>query len=433
MELAMMRQWVALRIAGCAKTVRRATRTQRCGVAWSPQFVRSRGAAVAAGVLAACAVCGPSRLAGAQPAQPHSQPAPTVPAADDAAACEQARRLTARAAQYLLSAQEKDGGWASETGPGVSALVLKALVQEPTVGPRHPAVHRGVEFVLQFQREDGGVYAAEGLLKNYESSVVLSLLAVLRDPAYEPQVRALQKFLTDHQWDEGEGKSRDDPWYGGAGYGRGKRPDLSNTQMMLEALRDSGLPKDDPVYQKALVFIQRCQMLGETNDQPFAKGSTQGGFIYSPAGGGESKAETVDVEGRTELRCYGSMTYAGFKSMLYAGLTRDDPRVRAALDWIRRHWTLQYNPNMPEQRSREGLFYYYHVFARALDAFGQSTVEDHAGRVHAWRLELVEELARRQQPDGRWVNDADRWQEGLPALTTAYAMLALQAACPPPR
>jgi len=203
--------------------------------------------------------------------------------------------------------------------------------------------------------------------------------------------------------------------------------------MMLEALRDSGLPKDDPVYQKALVFIQRCQMLGETNDQPFAKGSTQGGFIYSPAGGGESKAETVDVEGRTELRCYGSMTYAGFKSMLYAGLTPDDPRVRAALDWIRRHWTLQYNPNMPEQRSREGLFYYYHVFARALDAFGQATIEDHAGRVHAWRRELVEELARRQQPDGRWVNDADRWQEGLPALTTAYAMLALQAACPPPR
>ena len=34
------------------------------------------------------------------------------------------------------------------------------------------------------------------------------------------------------------------------------------------------------------------------------------------------------------LRSYASMTYAGLKSMIYAGLDRDDPRVKAALTYI---------------------------------------------------------------------------------------------------
>ena len=29
------------------------------------------------------------------------------------------------------------------------------------------------------------------------------------------------------------------------------------------------------------------------------------------------------------------MTYSGLKSMIYAGLTKDDPRVKAAVQWIR--------------------------------------------------------------------------------------------------
>lgn len=376
-------------------------------------------------------------------AQAESQPASQPQSAPWAGSVEEAnrraaervmrkmiRRVQTSGVRYLLSIQEPDGGWASDTGPGISALVLKALIQEPAVGPQNEAVRRGVAWVLKSQREDGGVYSAEGLLKSYESSVVLSMLAALKDPQHAPQIAALQKFLKDNQWDEGEGKSSDDPWYGGAGYGRGKRPDLSNTQMMLDALRDSGLPKDDPAFQKALAFVQRCQMVGELNDQTFAKGSTQGGFIYSPANGGESKAGTIEIDGRNELRCFGSMSYAGFKSLLYAGLSRGDPRVQAALAWIRRHWTLEYNPNMPAAQVKEGLYYYYYVFARTMDAWGENVIEDASGTRHEWRKELIGFLESRQQPDGSWVNDADRYMEGQPALTTAYAVLAIQTAYP---
>ncbi|MFH1746855.1 MAG: hypothetical protein ABIG44_07390 [Planctomycetota bacterium] len=341
-----------------------------------------------------------------------------------------ARELTAQGARFLLAAQEPDGGWNTDFGPGITCLVLKALALEPTVGPQHPAVLRGVERVRQFARDDGGIYSSEGLLKNYESSVALSLFAVLGKSKYQDQIVELQQFLKKHQWDESEGNSQDDPWYGGAGYGNQKRPDLSNTQIMLDALHDSGLPPDDPAYQKALIFIQRCQMLGESNDQPFAKGSAQGGFVYTPANDGESKAGEIEVAGGRELRCYGSMTYAGFKSMLYAGLEPDDPRVRAAVNWISKYWTLDHNPNMPGQYSQQGLYYYYHTFGRALAAWNQTVISDQAGKPHYWRQELVAKLARLQRRDGSWVNEADRWMEGSSALTTAYAMLSLQAAYP---
>lgn len=370
--------------------------------------------------------CSASFLAVAQTTQP------AQPLDSHAAARAVAARLTAQGAQFLLAAQATDGGWAPETGPGVSSLVLRALIQEPTVGPNHPAVRKGVDFVLRFQRDDGGIYFSEGLHKNYESSVALSMLAALPPGPYTPQVERLQKFLKDNQWDEGDGKSIDDAWYGGAGYGNHARPDLSNTQMMVEALHDSGLPPDDPAYQKALVFISRCQMLGETNDQPYARGSTQGGFIYTCANSGESKADTLTVDGREELRAYGTMTYAGLKSMVYAGLKKDDPRVQAALDWIRQNWTLDRNPAMPAAQAEQGLYYYYHVFGRALAALGDDEIQDERGRPHDWRTELTRKLQETQHEDGRWVNEADRWMEGLPPLTTAYSMLALEAAFPQP-
>jgi squalene-hopene/tetraprenyl-beta-curcumene cyclase len=188
------------------------------------------------------------------------------------------------------------------------------------------------------------------------------------------------------------------------------------------------LPSDDPVYQKAMVFISRCQMLGSTNDQGFAKRVDDGGFIYSPANGGESKAGTEVVNGRPRLRSYGSMTYAGFKSMLYAKLDRDDVRVQRAHQWICRHYTLDHNPNMPDAQSAEGLYYYYHVFARALQAWGEPVIVDGKDVRHAWRAELCEKVMSLQRPDGSWVNEEDRWYEGNPDLVTAYAVLALQTA-----
>ncbi len=54
-------------------------------------------------------------------------------------------------------------------------------------------------------------------------------------------------------------KSDQDIKYGGFGYGRRARPDLSNTQMALDALHDAGLKSDDPAFQAATKFVAHCQ------------------------------------------------------------------------------------------------------------------------------------------------------------------------------
>lgn len=333
-----------------------------------------------------------------------------------------------RALAFLRSAQGKDGGWTEQFGPAVTAIVAEGFVQDRNHGPDHSVVKRALTHVARFEQSDGGIYEQKQNLANYQTSVVLSFLASLPGGEQKPRIARAQAFLTKLQFDDGEKVEKSNTWYGGAGYNETKRPDLSNTQMMIQALHDSGLPKDDPVYQRALVFISRCQMNSATNDQEFSSEYSDGGFIYTAAEGGESKASEDGGEGVTALRSYGSMTYAGFKSMLHCGLTRDDPRVKAAHEWIRRHYTLDSNPGMPGSRARQGLYYYYHVFARALEAYGEPVVIDTRNEPHNWRIDLCRKVLSLQRSDGSWVNEADRWLEGDPNYVTGLTVQTLQTA-----
>lgn len=362
---------------------------------------------------------------------PATQPSPELRALR-----ERASPAIGRALRFLVSVQGKDGGWKGFTGasdPAITALVTEALARRPEFGPRHEVVKRGVQFVLRYRQPDGGIYDPQQGYANYHTSIALMCLSSMEEESLGPVIKAAQSYLKGLQWKEDKrdsaGKSVDasHPFYGGAGYGRERRPDLSNTQMMVEALHASGLPASDPAYRRALTFITRCQMCS-SNDQVFARGASDGGFIYTTANGGESKAGTDVVNGQPVLRSYGSMTYAGFKSMLYAKVSRDDPRVTAAWGWIRGHYTLESNPNMPDDKAVQGLFYYYHVFAKALAAWGEPAVVDLAGKKHDWRADLCEQLIRRQGVDGSWINTADRWQEDNACLVTAYCLLALDAA-----
>ena len=146
-----------------------------------------------------------------------------------------------------------------------------------------------------------------------------------------------------------------------------------------------------------------------------------GGFVYRPD---QSKAS--DKQGQVEtLRSYGTMTYAGLKSMLYAKLEHDDPRVKAAMEWARKHYTLDENPGM----GPEGHFYYLHTFAKAHSALGGDAVVTPDGKQHAWRTDLVRKLVGMQKGDGQWTNDASgRWQESMPELVTPYALICLEIA-----
>jgi len=331
-----------------------------------------------------------------------------------------ADELAARAVAFLRPRQKADGSWSGERGPGITALVATALLRSRRVTASEPVIARALGYLEGFISPRGGL--AEGPQSNYVTSI--ALLAFHEANAkgqYAAQIKAAQAYLKALQWDEGEKKGPDDPYYGGAGYGGKSRPDLSNTAFFMEALRDTGLPADDPDLKKALVFVSRCQNLkSEFNDQAWADKVNDGGFVYSAAEGGVSMA-VPPRDDNGGLRSYASMTYAGLKSMIHAGLKPDDARVKAAVDFIAKHYSVDENPGL----GQSGLFYYYQTFARALALLGKPTLTDAAGQSHDWRADLTAALARRQGPEGSWVNPADRFMEGDPNLVTSYGLLAL--------
>jgi squalene-hopene/tetraprenyl-beta-curcumene cyclase len=332
--------------------------------------------------------------------------------------------LSARAVAFLKPRQEPNGGWSTKRNPGITGIVVTAMLRSKRITPADPAISKGLTYLEGLLNVKGG---AEGPQANYVTAIVLMAFHEANTGGrYNGQIKAAQAYLKGLQWDESEGKGKGDAFYGGAGYGGSSRPDLSNTAFMVEALRDTGLPADDEALKKALVFVSRCQnRKSEFNDQPWADKVNDGGFIYTPAAGGVSMAKDPKLP-NGGLRSYASMTYAGLKSMIHAGLKPDDPRVKAAADYIRAHYSVDENPGLDQV----GLYYYYQTFAKALALLGAPTLVDVSGKAHDWRADLVAALSRRQLPEGGWVNPADRFMEGDPNLVTSYGLLALAYARP---
>ena len=359
-------------------------------------------------------------LAPAQP--PPATPKPTP---------DQWKAVVTRAVDHLKSTQDAGGGWSTRTNIGVTGVVVTGLLdcgQSPDDAP----AARGLSYIESLINPQAGHLAGTDPkvgLQNYVTCVnVMALAAAKRDAKYKPVVASAAEFLKKLQWDDGEGKSTTDDYYGGAGYDSKSRPDLSNTQFFLDALTDAGVPPTNPAMRKALVFVSRCQNLkSEFNDRPYADKINDGSFIYSAAGGGSTKTSDDPA---APLTGYGSMTYAGVKSMIYCGLTKDDPRYAAALTWLRKNYTVEANAGMPPQLASRGLYYYYHTMAKTLTLVGEDSFADAAGVKHDWRADLFGALAKRQRPDGSWANPTDRWLEGDPNLVTGYALMAL-ARCKP--
>jgi squalene-hopene/tetraprenyl-beta-curcumene cyclase len=332
-----------------------------------------------------------------------------------------------RAVNFLKKQQLEDGSFSPKiAGPGISALVVAGLLRNGH-SPDEPLVAKTLTYMEARVQKDGGIY--DKFLANYTTSVALMAFREANtNGKYDTLMKKATQFLKSLQYDDSVDES--DPKFGGIGYDKQKRPDLSNTQYFLDALLEAGVPKDDPAVQRALKFVTRCQNLaGEQNDQAFAKKASpedKGGFTYSPVDPDNSPHKTA----AGGLRSSAGMTYAGLKSFLHAGVSKEDPRVRAAVTWIRAHYTLAENPGM----GQAGLYYYYHTFAKAMAALGEDIFVDAAGQKHDWRRELFEELKKRQKPDGSWSNDKDRqFGENNADLATAFAVLTLSYCRPAPK
>ncbi|MEK0446244.1 MAG: hypothetical protein RLZZ399_1565 [Verrucomicrobiota bacterium] len=333
-----------------------------------------------------------------------------------------------RGLAYLKAQQKPEGYWSLDEHPALTALPLMAFRNEPQGRyreGREEFIQRGYQFIRSKAQPDGGIYVRG--LSNYNTS--LALLALLHTGVAEDDllVRKARAFLIGQQAKGMADESLD----GGVGYGptgvspKRQHPDLDNTLVALEALRafqaahasEEKPSQDDLNWKAAIEFISRTQNLPETNPKASGAEEDRGGFVYYP---GFSNADPI--QGPRALRSYGSMSYAGLLSFIYADLSKEDPRVLAAVEWLSRNYSVEENPGM----GKAGLYYYYYLMTKGLTAAGIQQLPLADGKKVAWRPLLARKVLDLQQGDGSWANENGRWMEKDPVLVTSYCVLLLE-------
>ena len=283
-----------------------------------------------------------------------------------------------KAVKWISTQQNPDGGFGpygeqkdlrlkDASDVGITAFAVYALAKSPPAARASlgSSVSRAVDFLLSKQQKDGGFYdPKDATLQNYKTCVTLLALNALDRAKHADAIQKAQAFIKAQQFDEDDGyKPGENLMYGGITYGPGekRKADLSNTQFGLEALAESGVSGSEELWKKAVVYIARCQnakavepiladlKIGTTGD---------GGFRYSP--GDTRGPQNKEEPGPRIFPSYGSMTYAALKSLLYANVSKKDPMVRDAFAWISTNYTVLENPGMATSASPkaglQGLF-----------------------------------------------------------------------------
>lgn len=297
----------------------------------------------------------------------------------------------ARGTAYLLRHQGANGQWLGRYGPAVTALVVKALVAGGHSLSARP-VSMALTYIESCRHADGGFYT--NMEPIYNTAIVIRTLASLPTRRFGRQIESGLHFLKSTQAAAARPRSVD-RWFK-----RSRFHSAMDAALTVEALRSAGRPAGDAGVQQALAMLRhKASWINQSLDPQ------------------ERSADDI-------LQNYGLLTYAQLKSMIYAGLSRNDPRVQRLVRWIGSHYTLRVNPASHNSRGR---YYYYLTFAKALRAYGSATITDSTGVRHHWRRELYQQLASTEQANGSWVNHhSSDYLEGNPTMATTYAVLALE-------
>ncbi len=360
---------------------------------------------------------------------PAAETAPKSLKADDVSFRHEVQRAIEKGNDHLKASQHTNGWWSTPDHPSVTALALSAMTGEPDARLKNwPGMRKGYAFVLSCVKPDGGIYGTN--LANYNTSISMMALLAAQEPKYDAVLRRARSFVAGMQADLGEPGKMDTAWDGGLGYSHDAgRSDMNNTLTALEALHyskhlvaDRNSDAKDLNWAAAVQFLQHCQNLPGVNTQAWVSTDARdrGGFVYDPD---SSKAGgATNTAGSVALRSYGSISYAGLLSYIYADVKKSDPRVQAVMEWLRSNHSLTENPGMGQQ----GYYYYLHLMTKALNAAQVEEFATRDGRKLDWRRDTAMRLIDLQKADGSWQNDTGRWWEKDPNLVTAYAVLSLE-------
>ena len=302
------------------------------------------------------------------------------------------------------------------SGQSLTPFVLEALLELPEdlyPAPRD-GVDRAIVFIRLHTQANGALGTADRDVPdypNYSTSLAVRALCRARRSGWEQQVAAMTGYLRLQQFTEQNGWHPASPAYGAWGMGGDRRTppdtghvDLSMTRHVLEALRDAGVPDNDPAFVHARVFLDRCQ-------------SPDGGFFFTTT---EFKTNKAGQDG-DRFRSYGSTTADGILALVAAGAPATDPHVIAAQNWLTAHHRDMAVPGFvggAYQRWPKGLAFYYS--SSSMQAFRALRLD--AGGAVATGLRQT------QRPDGSWANPENLVKEDDPLIATPFAVRALLAA-----
>ena len=335
-----------------------------------------------------------------------------------------------KAARWLWSRQEADGGWHSHTygllksGQSLTPFVLDSLLEVPEDFYPKPRANvlRAIAFIRAHRQPTGALGTADRDIPdypNYATALAVSALCRARQPGWQAQIAPMILYLRLQQFTEQNGWEPQHPAYGAWGMGGDRRTppgtghvDLSMTRYVLDALRAAGVVDSDPAFARARVFVERCQ-----NFDPQRPDQADGGFFFTTT---EADTNKAGQDGN-HFRSYGTTTADGILALLATGHPPTDQRVIAAKRWLTSHHRDMAVPGFvgeAHQRWPRGLaFYYSATSTKAFQALKMNTGS-----------EVLEELRRAQRDDGSWANTENLVKEDDPLIATPFAVRVLVAA-----
>ncbi len=209
------------------------------------------------------------------------------------------RACEKRAVDWLLAMQGKDGGWAAfdvdnnwkilshvpfadhnamldPSCPDITGRVIEALVGAG-LQTSHPAIRRGVEFLLRVQEPDGSWYGRWGVNYIYGTFLALRGLRSAGVNENEPSIQRALEFIRAYQ-------NRDGGWGENcASYDQSRyitNPSTpSQTAWAILALLAGGDIRSESIYN-AVDYLVRSQHPDGTWDEEYSTGTGFPGVFY---------------------------------------------------------------------------------------------------------------------------------------------------------
>jgi squalene-hopene/tetraprenyl-beta-curcumene cyclase len=276
----------------------------------------------------------------------------------------QALKHTDYGLRFLRDRQADDGSWSNSTY--VTALALHAFLESYQEYNEADGafITRPLTYLLGQAHEDGSIGGSPAQ-RVRDTAITLIALKATGNARYNSLLSKGRAFLADAQLDEAHGIAPTDPRYGGIADPGSGQPQLEIQYLALQALRETGLDPQSPIWDKAITYLRRASDR-DTRDNATA-------------------ASTLAPR-------------AGIVGLLLAGAGVDDPSVARAFHEITARPLLDTGGPL----STLERFLFDDSLAAALIALGKSEIEQPGGNPVNWRDALARDLLARYHEDGSW-------------------------------